>query len=95
MEVNAQKSGIIHGSDRNQLKIVIDAQTRAEAESEEARKLAQKSAADYGFVNSGLNALPVIGPVGADGEIIDDARVLDPNVEVTGFRAEFLFVNMI
>lgn len=91
--LNEQKSGVIKGVGANKLLIILDGATRDEMDAVATRQMAQEAAAGYGFGMGGLCAPPVIGPVGTDGEIINDATALDPNTTVVGFRAEFTYAN--
>jgi len=91
--INNQRSGVIPGVGANKLLITLDGATRDELDAVATRQMAQEAAASFGFGMGGLCAPPVIGPIGTDGEIINDATALDPNTTVVGFRAEFTYAN--
>lgn len=91
MNINGDKSGVVTGVGVDKLRIVIDGPDRATVESTAARELAQKTATERGFAGGGLCEVPQIGPVGADGEMLEGADALDPNAQIIAYRAEFTF----
>ena len=91
MRVNEEKGGVIQGVGPSKLRVVIDGAERADVDSREARVLAEQTAVAAGFSGGGLCSQPVIGPIGPDDEIVDGADALNPDINMQGFRAEFLF----
>lgn len=91
MHINTTKSGVIEGVGMNKLKIAVDGGDRTAVEGAEARKLAQAEAVRRGFVNGGLCETPQTGPIGPDGELLDGADALNPNLQLQGYRTEFTY----
>jgi len=89
--VNERESGPVRGVGMDKLKVVIDGQDRGEVEHQRCKELAREEASRRGFSGGGMTDNPIVGPVGTDGEMLDGADALDPNAQVVGFRAEFLF----
>ncbi len=91
MQVNQDKSDTIKGIGVDKLLIVIDGADRSEVDGQEAKELAREEANTRGFGAGGMCNVPVTGPIGPDGEMLEGADALDPNIEVQGFRTEFMF----
>lgn len=91
MKVNAEKSGTISGVGMDKLKIVVDGPDRGSVDGQEAKNMARKEASDRGFGSGGLCEIPQTGPVGPDGEMLEGADALDPNIDLQGYRTEFMF----
>lgn len=91
MIINPDKSGVITGIGMNKLKIVVDGATRGDVESTKAKELAQKEASVRGFGGGGMCETPQTGPVGPSGDILDGEDALNPNIEIHGYRTEFVF----
>lgn len=79
----------------SKLKVVLDGATRDEVDCPAARNMATKVASQQGFGGGGMCQNPVIGPVGADGEMLDGLAAMQPGTAVAGYRAEFMFANKI
>jgi len=95
LTINESKSGVVPGVGANKFRVAIDGTERGDVDDRAARDLAMETAAANGFGNGGLCDNAVIGPVGADGEMLDGHDVLDPAITVIGFRAEFMFANRV
>jgi len=97
MQINEQKTMLLSSAGTSRLKVAVDGAGREEVAGAEARKFAQDEAARRGFGPGvgGLCENPNIGPIGADGEFVKDNDVLDPNTQISGFRAEFTFAQKI
>ena len=93
LRVNQKLSGVVAGVGMNKLRVVVDGETREEAESTAAREMASQISAENGYGNGGLCETPIVGPIGASGDVLEDVAALEPNAEVIGFRAEFTFAN--
>jgi hypothetical protein len=93
LRVNQKLSGVVSGVGMNKLRVIVDGETREEAESTAARELASQISAENGYANGGLCETPQVGPIGADGDVLEDVSALEPGIEVIGFRVEFTFAN--
>lgn len=91
MQVNTTRSGVVQGVGMDKLLIAIDGADRIEVESQGARDMARKAAAEAGFGAGGMCDQPVTGPLGPDGEMLDGMEALNPELTGHGFRTEFLF----
>ena len=91
MQVNQDKSGVVKGTGVDKLLIVVDGADRAEVDGQEAKELAREAASAAGFGAGGMCDQPVTGPIGPDGDILEGPDALNPNIEVQGFRTEFMF----
>lgn len=91
MQVNTTKSGVVKGVGMDKLLIAVDGADREEVESQEAKDMARKAAAEAGFGSGGMCDQPITGPLGPDGDMLDGADALDPELIGNGFRTEFLF----
>jgi hypothetical protein len=91
MQVNKTKSGVVSGVGMDKLLIAIDGADRGEVEGQEARDMARKAASEAGFGAGGMCDQPITGPLGPDGEMLDGADALTPELIGNGFRTEFLF----
>jgi len=91
MQVNKDKSGTVSGVGMDKMLIVIDGATREEVDSPEARDMARHAAAEAGFGSGGMCDQAVIGPLGPDGEMLEGADALNPDLIGHGFRSELLF----
>ena len=95
MQINSTKSGKITGVGADKLLVVIDGASREEVDCPDARKLAQKTAAEAGFGSGGMCDQPIIGPIGPDGEMLEDADALNPELIGHGFRVEYTFAQRV
>lgn len=91
MQVNQEKSGAVRGVGAGKLLVVVDGADRSDVDSLEARDMAREAAAAAGFGAGGMCEQPVIGPIGPDGNMLEGEDALNPNIEVQGFRTEFMF----
>lgn len=95
MIVNKEKSGLVHASGNERLRVVIDGAVRDEVDSPAARDLARHTAADAGFGGGGMCDMPIIGPIGEDDEILEGLAALDSSTQPRGYRAEYLFAQRV
>jgi len=91
MQVNQEKSGVVKGVGTDKLLIVVDGADRSDVDGPKAKAMAREAAAAAGFGAGGMCEQPVTGPLGPDGDMLEGADALNPNIEVQGFRTEFMF----
>jgi hypothetical protein len=95
LRVNFDKSGVVRGVGVDKLRIVIDGDSFEEVGSPACRELARNTSVSQGFGNGGQCDQPITGPVGADGNMLEGAAVLQSDVPVSCYRSEFLYTNRI
>jgi len=92
LAVQQDRCRVSEDSSVSKMCIVIDADSREEAESRACQSLAIKTAGEHGFANAGFSATPTVHAINeATKEVVQDAEAFDPNTKVSGFRAEFMF----
>lgn len=93
LKVNYKESGVVKGVGVDKLRVVIDGENYEEVSSAAARELARTTATQQGFGNGGQCDVPVTGPVGPDGKMLEGMAAVQESAPVTGFRTEFLYTN--
>jgi len=91
--LNERETGTVKGVGHDKLKIVIDGDTFEEVQGIQAREKAREVAASRGYGSGGMTDQPIVGPIGVDGQMLENEDAINPNAEVTGYRVEFLFAN--
>ena len=91
LKVNYKESGVVKGVGVDKLRVVIDGDSYEEVGEAAARELARTTAVQQGFGNGGQCDIPVTGPVGPDGKMLEGMDALKEASTVVGFRAEFLY----
>jgi hypothetical protein len=92
LQLRENLSGVVQGVGAGRLRVVIDAETRDEAESKTCRDLAVKTASENGFANAGFCDTPMVNPLNAEtNEVLKDEEAFNPTTKLGGYRAEFLF----
>jgi hypothetical protein len=95
LTVNYKESGVVKGVGVDKLRVVIDGDSFEEVSSAPARELARTTAVQQGFGNGGQCDMPITGPVGDDGKMLEGMAAIQETAPVTGFRTEFLYTNRI
>jgi len=93
LNVNERETGVVKGVGHDKLLIVLDGDSFDEVQGIKAREMAREIAASRGYGAGGMTDQPVIGPIGVDGQMLENEDAINPNAEVVGYRVEFLFAN--
>ena len=89
--VNQTLSGNGDSIGAAKLRVVLESESRNELESAKARQMAFQIGDQHGFGNAGLSENPTVVPVEAStDEELDNKNALDPSVEISKYRAEFI-----
>lgn len=92
LTLNEKRSGVVEGTSPGKLVVALEAPTLQEVQTQDAKNVAFKVAADHGFANAGMCDMPTSGAFHKDtGEFLKDAEAFDPRTPVGGYRAEFTF----
>jgi len=88
--VNEELSGIQSGMGLQKFLVVLDGADQETITSPEAKRAVIDYAAAKGFTGAGMSDYPHPYPIDANtGKAVDDDNLLNPNISISGFRADY------